>query len=177
MIQENKVCAVKVLVVCVTLLLFSCTPNQDVTIKTVYEAEINGERMEFPFTEDNILRMTRTSGVDDEGFNYYRYNIINNDEPTLSITVTDTTFGMVRYFTGSIVEAVLSVNGVSYKSVYSAEDAGLEGTCFQLIKCDKDEVIANFRLEMEQIQNKDLSVKDTIIVSSGRIETKIDYLN
>ena len=59
MIQDNKVGAVKVLVVCVTLLLFSCTPNQDVTIKTVYEAEINGERMEFPFTEDNILRMTR----------------------------------------------------------------------------------------------------------------------
>lgn len=169
--------AVKVVVLCVVFLLTSCTLEFSRHSKTVYEAEVDGINTKFLFSEDNIVRMTRYTGVDDDGLNYYRYSIVNNDEPTLSITVVDTTFGVARYFTGSSVKAVLSANGESYINVYPEGDDCLRDAYFQIVKCNNNEMIANFGFTMIQIQEVWQPIRDTIVISSGRIETIIDYFN
>ncbi len=175
--QGIKVVVVKVVVLCIVFLHTSCTHDRNRQSRTVYEAEVDGFYTEFLFSEDNVVRMTRYIGVDDDGQNYYRYNIVNNDEPTLSITVVDTTFGVAQYFTGSSVKAVLSRNGKSYRNVDIASDNCLPGAYFQIVKCDNDEMIANFEFRMVQIQEVLQPTNDTIVISSGRIETKIDCFN
>lgn len=175
--MQDKAVAVKVVVLCMVILLTSCTLDFNRHSKTVYEAEVDGIYTEFLFSEDNIVRMTRYTGVNDDGQNYYRYSIVNNDEPTLSITVVDTTFGDARYFTGSSVKAVLSVNGKSYINVCPESDNCLRDAYFQIIKCNNNEMIANFGFTMIQIQEVWQPIRDTIVISSGRIETIIDYFN